>query len=65
MSFDDRPQRILLPVNPLFVGMTLLFALLFNLMPWRDTTGLPDLVALILAFWCVREPRKIVFGVQD
>lgn len=62
MSFEDRPQRILLPVNPLFVGMTLLLALLFNLMPWRDTAGLPDLVALTLTFWCVREPRKMGIG---
>ncbi len=62
MAFDDRPQRILLPVSPMFVGMTFLFALLFNMLPWRGTAGLPDLAALVLAFWCVREPRKMGIG---
>lgn len=62
MAFEARPQRILLPVSPLFVGMTFLLALLFNLLPWRDTAGLPDMVALVLAFWCVREPRKMGIG---
>lgn len=57
--FESRPQRILLPVNPLFVAITFALALLFNLLPWRDVNGLPDMVALMIAFWCVREPRKM------
>ena len=59
MQFEPRPQRILLPVNPLFIGFTLACALAFNLLPWRDLSGMPDLVALVLAFWGVHQPRRV------
>ena len=62
MYHEARPQRILLPANPLFVAATLVAALSFNLMPWRNTLGLPDLMALVLAFWCVHQPRRISVG---
>jgi len=60
--YHTSPQRILLPANPLFVAATLVAALSFNLMPWRSTLGLPDLMALVLAFWCVHQPRRISVG---
>ena len=63
MLFDGRPQGILLPVNPSFMAFTLALALLFNLLPWRNVNGLPDLVALVLTFWCVHQPRKMGIGV--
>ena len=63
MHFEARPQRILLPVSALFMGFTILCALLFNLMPWRDITGLPDLLALVLVFWGVHQPRKVSVGI--
>lgn len=59
---DDRPQRILLPVKSSFMALTTLFALLFNLLPWRDVNGLPDLLALVIAFWCIHQPRRIGIG---
>ena len=62
MNFEARPQRILLPVNALFMAFTILCALLFNLLPWRDIIGLPDLLALVLVFWGVHQPRKISVG---
>src|SRR5258706_10058937 len=43
--------------------LTLVLALLFNLLPWRDVTGLPDMVALVLTFWCVHQPRKMGIGI--
>lgn len=43
--------------------LTLMLALLFNLLPWRDTAGLPDLTAAVLAFWCIHQPRRIGIGV--
>ena len=62
MYQDIRPQRILLPVNPLFMALTLVLALSFNLMPWGSLVGLPDLLALVLAFWCVHQPRRVSVG---
>ena len=62
MYFEARPQRILLPANPLFIGATLIAALSFNLLPWRNVTGLPDLLALVTAFWCVHQPRRVSVG---
>ena len=63
MSFYEQPQRILLPVKVGYMGLTLVLALLFNLLPWRDVTGLPDMVALVLTFWCVHQPRKMGIGI--
>ena len=60
--YEDRPQRILLPVNALFMLGTLIAALTFNLLPWRSVAGLPDVMALVLVFWCVHQPRKVGVG---
>lgn len=62
INMDVRPQRILLPVSPLFIIATLAAALVFNLLPWQNVVGLPDMVALVLVFWCVRHPRHISVG---
>ena len=59
---EDRPQRILLPVKASFMALTTLLALLFNLLPWRDVTGLPDMLALVIAFWCIHQPRRMGIG---
>jgi len=57
-----RQERILLPVKGSFMVLTMTLALLFNLFPWRDVSGLPDMLALVLAFWCIHEPRKMGIG---
>src|SRR5512134_554230 len=62
MAFLE-PQRILLPVRPAFMALTLVLALLFNLLPWPDAGWLPDMLALVLAFWCVHQPRKVGIGI--
>lgn len=56
-------ERILLPVSASFMTLTVALALLFNLLPWRDLSGLPDMVALVLAFWCIHQPRKLGIGI--
>ena len=63
MPFYEQPQRILLPVKVAFMALTFVLALLFNLLPWREVIGLPDMVALVLTFWCVHQPRKIGIGI--
>ena len=63
MAYFEQPQRILLPVNVGYMTLTVVLALLFNLMPWGDLVGVPDMVALVLAFWCVHQPRKMGIGI--
>ena len=58
---DPKPQHILLPVNMAFIGLTLFFSLLANLLPFGRAPIVPDFVALSLAFWCIREPRRVGF----
>lgn len=51
--------RILLPVKGWFIYLSLLIALLLNYIPTGRVPGIPDCVALVLTFWCVREPLRI------
>lgn len=55
-------RRILLPVKRWFILLSLLLALFLDLVPLGGTSGLPDWVALVLAFWCVREPLRVGMG---
>jgi rod shape-determining protein MreD len=52
-------RRILLPVKSWFISASILVALVLNLIPSGSIPGVPDWVALVLAFWSVREPLKI------
>lgn len=52
-------RRILLPVKGWFIIVSLFAALFLNLLPIGRTAGVPDWVALVLAFWCIREPLKV------
>ncbi len=55
-------RRILLPAKNWFIVMTLLFALLLNMIPFGQFPGIPDWVALVLAFWCVHQPLRVGMG---
>ncbi len=55
-------SRILLPVRPWFITLSLVVALLLNLMPTAHWPGMPDWVALVLCFWCIREFRRVGMG---
>lgn len=53
-------QQLLLPASPVFIGATLLVALLINMLgqqPW-----LPDVLALTLVFWTVHQPLRVGIG---
>jgi rod shape-determining protein MreD len=56
-------DQLLLPVNPLFITLTLLLALAVNLLPLGRHAAQPDLVALVLVFWNVHQPRRVGVGV--
>lgn len=38
---------------------SLLFALVISLLPWRHWVPAPDVLLLVLMFWCLHEPRRI------
>ena len=59
MQPTNSSRRILLPVKGWFIILTLFAALFLNLLPLGRIVGVPDWVALVLAFWCVREPLKV------
>jgi rod shape-determining protein MreD len=55
-------SRILLPVRPWFIAVSLFVALLLNFLPTSGWPWMPDWVALVLLFWSIREPLKVGMG---
>lgn len=56
-------DQLLLPVNPVFVAVSLLVCFGFNLLPMGRVPALPDLLALALVFWSVHQPRRVGVGI--
>jgi rod shape-determining protein MreD len=56
-------QQILQPVRASTVIMSFALALFLNFLPWRDLRVVPDFVALVVVFWCIRQPRLVGLGV--
>jgi rod shape-determining protein MreD len=56
-------SQILLPVRLSTIVASFALALFLDFLPWRDLRFVPDFVALVLAFWCVRQPRLVGLGV--
>jgi len=54
--------QLLLPANPLFIALSLLIALGFNLIPMGRQPAMPDLLALVLVFWNVHQSRRVGVG---
>jgi rod shape-determining protein MreD len=55
-------SQILLPVRISTIVASFVGALLLNFLPWPDLRLVPDFVALVVVFWCVRQPRLIGLG---
>jgi rod shape-determining protein MreD len=55
-------DQLLLPVNPFFIAFTLLAALLLQMVPIGRHPAAPDLLALVLVFWNVHQPRRVGVG---
>ena len=55
-------DQLLLPVNPFFIGFTLLAAVLLEMLPTGRHPASPDLLALVLVFWNVHQPRRVGVG---
>ncbi len=56
-------SQILLPVRASTIVASFALALFLNFLPWTDMRVVPDFVALVLAFWCVRQPRLVGIGI--
>ena len=56
-------SQILLPVRMSTIFGSFALGLFLNFLPWPDLRLVPDFVALVLAFWCVRQPRLVGIGV--
>lgn len=56
-------RQLLLPVNPLFIAFSLLAALGLSMLPLGRHPAQPDLLALVLVFWNVHQPRRVGVGV--
>ena len=61
-----RGQQLLLPAKTSFVIFSLLVALLLNMLQGMAWGGgapwVPDVLALVLVFWCVHQPLRIGIG---
>lgn len=60
-------HQLLLPANPFFIFASLLAALAFNMLQnmglWGRAAWMPDILALVLVFWSVHQPRHVGIGV--
>jgi rod shape-determining protein MreD len=59
------PNEVLRPVNPVFIAVTLVLALLLNVLPLADTALMlrPDFLAVVLLYWCIQAPRYVGVGI--
>ena len=55
-------QQLLLPASPLFIWVSLIGALLLNMLPIGRTPWMPDFLALVVVFWSVHQPLRIGVG---
>ena len=58
-------NEVLRPVHPAFVAVTLVLALLLNLLPLSGTALMlrPDFLAVVLLYWCIQAPRYVGVGI--
>lgn len=61
----QRPQEILLPVTTGLIVVTIVTALVVNLMPFPagELALRPDFCALVLLYWGIHQPRRVGFTV--
>ncbi len=52
-------DQLLLPVNPLFIVISLMLAFGINVLPLGRVPAMPDMLALTLAFWSVHQVRRV------
>jgi rod shape-determining protein MreD len=60
---SSRTEHILRPARVSTIALSFAIALFINFLPWKDLRLVPDFAALVLTFWCVRQPRLVGLGV--
>jgi rod shape-determining protein MreD len=63
MPLLESGDKILLPARVGFIAISMIVALTFNLVPWPTPAAMPDLVALVIAFWAIHQPRRVGISV--
>ncbi|MFN3862080.1 MAG: rod shape-determining protein MreD [Roseateles sp.] len=59
MIMPRAAEKLLLPANPWFIAFTLLAALLIDMVPMGRLPAMPDVLAVVLVFWGVHQPRRV------
>lgn len=59
MIMPRAAERLLLPANPWFIALSLLVALLIDMVPMGRLAAMPDVLAIVLVFWGVHQPRRV------
>ena len=59
----DRSSTILMPARYSTVVLSFAAALVLDFLPWKDLRLVPEFAALVLTFWCVRQPRVVGLGI--
>ena len=66
MANVNPPRSVLQkPVRARFIAGSLILALVLNLLPWNGTLVLlwPDLVAMVVLYWSIHQPRRMGLSV--
>jgi rod shape-determining protein MreD len=63
MIMPRSADQLLMPLNPLFMWVTLIVAFALNVVPLGRVAAMPDFLALVLVFWNVHQSRRIGVGV--
>jgi rod shape-determining protein MreD len=56
-------RTILMPARFSTIALSFVAALVIDFLPWQDLRLVPEFSALVLAFWCVRQPRLVGIGI--
>ncbi len=62
MIMPRAADQLLLPARPWFIAFSLAVALLLNMLPLGREPMRPDMLALVLVFWNVHQPRRVGMG---
>lgn len=54
-----RGETLLLPASPGFIWGSLVAALMLGLLPLGRLIWIPDLLAVVLVFWSIHQPRRV------
>jgi rod shape-determining protein MreD len=59
MIMPRAADQLLLPANPFFIAITLAIALMIDMVPMGRMAAMPDVLAVVLVFWGVHQPRRV------